>query len=174
LLGRQRGGVAGDRLGDERGQPHFFEQVEIVVGCGTIGSQSDCNPLVQHGRYGRETGSQFEIAGWIVGDTHPGFAETTDLASIDVNAVRRNDLGLEESALFGPGDDGHPVGLAPLLDLVSGLGQVNVQRHIVFEGEIHRGTNDIGCTGVRSMRRHRGYDQRVTSPVADELLRRGE
>jgi hypothetical protein len=96
------------------------------------------------------------------------------LAQVDVDAMRGDDLGLEQSLLFDVRDDRHTLLVAHVLAFEPCLGQVRVQRHIKFHGQISSGAQDFVGAGVGSMRRDRGDDQRMVLPAFDKAARKSQ
>ena len=93
------------------------------------------------------------------------FAQNVDLQVIHVHAVGGQDLALEEAELLQPGDDGHVVGLPPLLHFLFRLGDMDMKRDVELERQIDASAHDGRGAGIGRVRRHRGDDERVILPA---------
>ncbi len=168
-LARRKGrGVAGDGLGDEGRQAYLLKHIQIVVGRRAVGPDPDIQPRLQHLRDRGETRSQLEVAGWVVGDAGVRVLECVHLTAVDMDAVGGDDFGLQQPLFLHPGHHWHIVGLPPLLDLLGGLGDVDVEGDIVFLGQIGAGVQDLSRARVGGMRRDGGDDQIVVLPSLDK------
>ena len=94
-------------------------------------------------------------------------------AIVNVNAMRGDHFRFEQSLLFDIRYDRHALFVAHGLHFKSGLGDVNMQRHIEFFGEVGTSAQDLRCGGVGCVWRNRRDDQRVAFPLLDEFARHG-
>ncbi len=104
-------------------------------------------------------------------NTCVGVLQCADLTGIDMHAMRGDDLGFEQAEFLHVWHDRHPLFLARVFHLEGGLGNMDMQRHIEFLGEIHARADDLGVGGIRRVRRNGGDDERMTLPLFDELTR---
>ncbi len=163
------GWVSRSDLGHETRQAQFFKHIKVVVRGRAIGADAKVHAGGQHLGYRREAGSKFQVAGGIVGNSCPGVLQSVDLTLVNVDTVRRQDLGLEQPELLDPRYDRHVVCLPPILYFLSGLSNVNMKRHVELNRQIGAGTQDLRRAGVHGVGRHRGHDQWMASPAADEF-----
>ena len=89
----QDGGVVAGALGQERGQAHLLEHIQVVVGGRAVGADAHGQPGLQHLLHRREAGGQLEVRGGVVGHAGTDVPQRLDLAVVDVDAVGGQHLG---------------------------------------------------------------------------------
>ena len=100
--------------------------------------------------------------------------QCADLACINVNAVRGNDLGFEQAQFLDVWNDRHALFFAHVLNFKGSFRDVNVQRHIEFFGEVYASADNFRVGGVGGMWSNGGHNQRMSLPLFDELARIGK
>jgi len=96
--------------------------------------------------------------------------QRVDLAVVDMHTVCGHDPGLEQALLLQVGHDRHLVLVAAGVHLVAGLGNVDLQGHLVRQGQLGRRPEDLLGAGVGCVGRHRRDDGRMVLPPLDEGL----
>ena len=171
---RNRRGIPAGAFGGERGQPRFFEHVQIVVRCRAIGADPHVDTELDHLRDRRDAGSKLQIAGRVVCDSGVCIAERPDFSLVHVHAVRSQDARIEQPLLFRPWDHGHAVFLARTFDLERRFGQMGVKRHVEFNRQLGTCAKDLRGAGVWRVRRNGRNDRRMPLPFRDEGARQGQ
>ena len=87
--GVERAGIAGDRLGQQRGLAGFLEHVEVVVRGATVGADGHVGTGAAQGLDRAEAGRQLEVGLRAVRDVHAALPEADDAGRALVEQVQR-------------------------------------------------------------------------------------
>jgi hypothetical protein len=91
-----------------------------------------------------------------------------------VDAVRGQQLGLQQVLLLDPRHHRHAQLAAGVLDLEQGFGNVRVEGDVELLGESGAGLEDFRRAGVGGVGRDGRDDEGVVPPLDDELARQGQ
>jgi hypothetical protein len=83
--------------GEPYGRSHFLEEVEPVVGGGTVGGDTDADPCGEHVVDPCGARSVLHVRAWAVGDGHFVASEDVDVVIRHPHRMCSQDIGLEES-----------------------------------------------------------------------------
>ena len=163
--------VGGDVLLDESERLHVVEQVEGVVGAGTVGAQADLGAGSARGRVGEHPADRELLVGDRVRDhRRPTLDDQLDLGLVEPDAV-----GEQRARPQHPGPvqvmGGPQPGLSDAVHhLLLGLGEVDLDRDVALLGDLRdpaqRGLGD----GVDRMRRQ-GRAHRALARLLDLVER---
>ncbi len=170
----QHRGIHRAHLGDQRGQAQLLDHIQGVVAGRAIGADAHVQPDLEHLIHLRDAAGQLEVAAGIVRDAHVVVLERVHLALVQVDAVRGRGPGLEDAQLLKPRHRRHIVLLAVIFDLLGRLGDVDVQRRVELQRQIHGPLDQLRRDGVGRVRRDAGNHQRMTAPTHDIIPRPGQ
>jgi hypothetical protein len=83
--------------------------------------------------------------------------------------MRRQDFRVEQAVLLDPRHDRHAVEAPRIIYFLGRFGEMDVERHVEFDGELRARAKDVRRAGVGRVRRGRGDDQRMPTPPLDEV-----
>ena len=105
-----------------------------------------------------------------MGDAGVGMLDGAHFAFVNVDAVSGDHFGVKDAALLDIGDDGHPEFLADRLDFAGCFGQVNVEWHVILDGQVRTGLQDLIGAGIGCVGGNCWDDQRVAFPGLNEFF----
>ena len=162
---------AGVALG-EREDLEVGEQVERVVGAGAVGAEADRDPRLARRRVGEDAADRELHVGDRVGD-HGAAAlgDQLELGAVEPDAVGEHRALAEQPEPVEVVGGAHAVGGEAVLDLLLGLGEVDVDRQTALGGEFGGPAQQLLAGDVDRVRGQRRLDpERARTPPARSRL----
>ena len=167
--GRDGAGTAGHTFAEQGGGAQLAEHVQVVVAGGAVRPQGDVDPGPQEPCHRAETAGKLEVGLGAVDHVGPGLRQAGDLGLLELGHVHGDEPGAHQAEAVQPGQGALAVVPQGLDDLVVGLVQVDMDRHLQLVGQgPHPRQGRIG-DGVGGVGRKGGADQGVVAEALVQL-----